>query len=138
MKTKSTVILKQGLNWQIKTLEVRMLAAQTSCFSGRSLSSCFSTSTSNRVRSPLWIMPTNSSFVLDGENAKSRNTSKTHQITKMCLISHHLNCLRNIFTFKLFFGSMNVIYKKVGGEGGCKRTKTGLLIVRLCLLAVFF
>lgn len=100
-----------------------MLAAQTSCFSGRSLSSCFSTSTSNRVRSPLWIMPTNSSFVLDGENVKSRNASKTHEITKMCLISHHLNCLRNIFTFKLFFGSMNVIYKRWVEKGGVREQK---------------
>lgn len=36
----------------------------TSCFSGRSFSSCFNTSTSNLERSPFWIISTNSSLEL--------------------------------------------------------------------------
>lgn len=43
---------------------LQLKTVPTSCFSGRSLRSCLSTSTSNFVRSPFWIMATKSSFVL--------------------------------------------------------------------------
>ena len=67
------------------------------------------------LRSPFWIIATTSSFELgrkEGNIFSYRGGIQHGGRNNAGKISHHLNCFRNMFRFKFFFGSRKEIYRR--------------------------